>query len=110
MHTLSTSAPQETEILTVEIPCVRKQEALAILKKLGATLREEERFDTELAPPSTILRGCRHRECLTQIELAKLTGISQRHISQMENGKLPIGKERAKRFAEIFQTDYRLFL
>ena len=32
------------------------------------------------------------------------------HISEMENGIRPIGKEMAKRFAELFKTDYRKFL
>ncbi len=33
------------------------------------------------------LRGIRYREDLTQKQLADLTGIPQRHISEMENGK-----------------------
>ena len=57
-----------------------------------------------------MLRGSRHKESLTQKELAKAIGISQHHISEMENGKRSIGKEMAKRFAEFFKTDYRIFL
>jgi DNA-binding XRE family transcriptional regulator len=57
-----------------------------------------------------ILKGCRSRDGVTQKELAKALHISQHHISEMENGKRPIGKEMAKRFAEFFKTDYRVFL
>jgi len=58
----------------------------------------------------TSLVGARHKEGLTQIQLSKLTGIPQRHISEMENGKRPIGKRNAKMFAKILNTNYRLFL
>jgi DNA-binding XRE family transcriptional regulator len=56
------------------------------------------------------LYGARSREGFTQSQLAELTGIPQRHISEMENGKRVIGKERAKVLAEALHTDYRLFL
>ncbi|MFH7326116.1 helix-turn-helix domain-containing protein [Desulfurivibrio sp. C05AmB] len=56
------------------------------------------------------LRGYRYREDLTQAQLAELTGIPQRHISEMENGRRPIGKERARKLAAVLNADYRLFL
>jgi len=56
------------------------------------------------------LRGSRLKEELTQKELGDALGISQNHISEMENGKRTIGKEMAKRFAAFFKTDYRIFL
>jgi transcriptional regulator with XRE-family HTH domain len=57
------------------------------------------------------LRAYRSRENLTQKQLAELTGIPQHHISEMENGKRGIGKERARKFAEALRVpDYRLFL
>lgn len=56
------------------------------------------------------LRGSRFKEGLTQKELGDALGISQNHISEMENGKRTIGKEMAKRFAAFFKTDYRIFL
>lgn len=56
------------------------------------------------------LRGGRTKENLTQTTLSKLTGISQRHLSEMENGKRPIGKETAKKLAEVLKVDYRVFL
>jgi DNA-binding XRE family transcriptional regulator len=56
------------------------------------------------------LRGSRLKEGLTQKELGDTLGVSQNHISEMENGKRTIGKEMAKRFATFFKTDYRIFL
>ena len=58
----------------------------------------------------TSLKAYRTREGLTQKQLAELTGIPQHHISEMENGKRGIGKERAKKLAEKLNCDYRQFL
>lgn len=60
--------------------------------------------------PAIMLRGSRHKQGLTQNQLAELLDISQHHISEMENGKRSIGKEMAKRLAKVFKTDYRMFL
>ncbi len=57
------------------------------------------------------LRAYRTRENLTQKQLAALTGIPQHHISEMENGKRPIGKERARKLAEALHVgDWRVFV
>jgi DNA-binding XRE family transcriptional regulator len=56
------------------------------------------------------LRAYRSRENLTQRQLAELTGIPQRHISEMENGKRRIGKELAKRLGQALHADYHVFL
>ncbi len=58
----------------------------------------------------TALRAYRRREGFTQEQLADLTGIPRRHISEMENGLRPIGKENAKKLAQALNTDYRMFL
>ncbi len=60
--------------------------------------------------PGAILKGSRLKEDLTQVALAKKLGVPQQHISEMEGGKRPIGKEMSKRLAKIFGTDYRVFL
>jgi ribosome-binding protein aMBF1 (putative translation factor) len=59
---------------------------------------------------SLALRGSRNKEDLSQKELADAIGISQHHISEMENGKRPIGKAMAKRLSEVLKVDYRIFL
>ncbi len=56
------------------------------------------------------IRAYRHREGLTQRQLAELTGIPQRHISEMENGKRVIAKELAKRLGKALKSDYKVFL
>lgn len=60
--------------------------------------------------PAIRLRGCRRREQLTQKELAAQLGIRQHHLSEMENGKRPIGKAMAKKLAEALNTNWRSFL
>ena len=54
--------------------------------------------------------GARKRETLTQKELAHLVGVSQTHISEMEHGKRPIGKDMARRLAKALKVNYRVFL
>lgn len=60
--------------------------------------------------PQVALRAYRHREDLTQKQLAERTGIPQHHISEMENGKRTIGRERAKKLAAALHCDYRRLL
>jgi len=72
-----------------------------------------EAFKEELAEfgeAALMLRGSRHKFELTQQELADALDISQNHISEMENGKRPIGKVMALRLGKFFKTDYRKFL
>lgn len=60
--------------------------------------------------PQIAIRAYRYRENLTQKQLAQLTGIPQRHLSEMENGKRAISKEIAKTLATALNTDYQMFL
>lgn len=64
----------------------------------------------DLPLPAISLKGMRNREGWTQTELGEKLGVSQANLSKMENGKRSIGKTMAKRLAEIFKTDYKLFL
>ena len=54
--------------------------------------------------PGDILRGARHREGLTQARLAAMIGVKPSHISEMEKGKRPMGKEIAKRFGKALNS------
>ncbi len=73
--------------------------------------REAFKKDFEKYSESGVtLRGARYKKGVTQAVLSKAIGVSPHHISEMENGKRPIGKEMAKRFAKFFETDYRVFL
>jgi len=60
--------------------------------------------------PSVFLSGARYREGFTQVELAERSGIPRRHISEMENGKRPIGKLNARKLAEVLNIDPRRLL
>jgi ribosome-binding protein aMBF1 (putative translation factor) len=57
-----------------------------------------------------LLRAHRNDARLTQSELGDKLEIAQNHISEMENGKRPIGREMARKFAKFFKIDYRMFL
>lgn len=56
------------------------------------------------------LRGLRYREEMTQKQLADKLGIRQHHLSEMENGKRPIGKAMAKRIAEVLNGNWRVLI
>lgn len=96
------------------IPADRLVEAQQAMASYGAIAEEPESVPWEEVHPdfngSVALRGARKREALTQKELARLVGISQTHISEMEHGKRPIGKEMAKRLAKVLKVNYRVFL
>ncbi len=85
------------------------QEAVsAILVAEDESLPLEEVFP-DLHQGSAI-RGLRLREGLTQEHLAHLLGIKRTNLSEMENGKRPIGKNMAKRLAQVLKTNYKIFL
>lgn len=85
------------------------QEAVSAI--LGA---EDESLSLEEVFPDlhqgSAMRGLRLREGLTQEQLARLLGVKRNNLSDMENGKRPIGKNMAKRLAQVLKTDYKLFL
>ncbi len=75
----------------------------------GIPWREAFNMKDEDIPP-TYLRGARYREDLTQKELSERTGIPIRHISEMENGKRPIGKKNATKLASALNCNARSLL
>jgi ribosome-binding protein aMBF1 (putative translation factor) len=108
-----------TEIIELKFigPIVNMARAIETLKPLGF----KDTSDTipwrkaypECSEEQLIgkaLVGARYREGLTQIQLSDMTGIPQRHISEMENGKRPIGKEMAKRLGKALNINYKVFL
>ena len=92
------------------------------IKRFITSIEAEEQSESrpwrevfaELRPddaiPSAILRGSRVKDGRTQVQLSEMTGIPRRHISEMEHGKRPIGKETARRLAKALKCDYRVFL
>ncbi|MFV0339035.1 MAG: multiprotein-bridging factor 1 family protein [Parachlamydiaceae bacterium] len=57
-----------------------------------------------------VLRGMRYREGLSQVDLAKKSGVHQNEISKIENGKRTLGAKVAKKLALALNMDYRLFV
>ncbi len=109
--------PTETIELRFLGPIVNMARAVDALKPLGfvdtsdsVPWREAYPECSEAQLIGKALAGARYREGLTQIELSKATGIPQRHISEMENGKRPIGKEMAKRLGKALSISYKVFL
>lgn len=99
-------------------PASRRADVVKVLTDLGYSVQAEEDaipwrevFNVpESEMPATMLKGARYREDLTQEQLAEATGIPRRHISEMENGKRPIGKQNARKLAEVLNVDPRRFL
>ena len=98
-------------------PAARRQEAVQALKTMGfldvgdaVPLREcfPDLQDQDF--PGRCLRGARAKEGMTQRQLALKTGIPQRHISEMENGKRPIDKDMAKKLEATLNLGYHVFL
>ena len=58
----------------------------------------------------TVLWTYRDNAGLTLERLSKLSGIAKSHLSDMENGKRPIGQRTAKKLADALNVDYRMFL
>jgi DNA-binding XRE family transcriptional regulator len=107
----------DTVELYLKGPAAKRQEALAALSGLGFVdmsggIPWRAGFP-EIAGenlPGTVLAGARVKEGMSQRELSRLTGIPQRHISEMENGKRPIGKENAKKLSKALHIGYKVFL
>jgi hypothetical protein len=98
-------------------PIVNMAKAIESLKPLGfvdtsdsVPWRDAYPEYSEVQLIGKALAGARYREGLTQTELSELTGIPQRHISEMETGKRPIGKEMAKRLGKVLNISYKVFL
>ncbi len=97
-------------------PAEKKAEALSIMETLGfvdtSSIPWREAFPEvdDAALPGISLRAARRREGISQERLSEISEIPQRHISEMENGKRPIGKETAKRLAKALNTSYKVFL
>jgi len=109
----------ETAELRMIGPAKNMGKAVKALSKLGF----EDFSDSEPLPwreafpghdansePGIFLSGARGKEGVTQKWLSDKTGIPQRHISEMENNKRPIGKKNAMKFARALNIDYRVFL
>jgi len=102
-----------TDIARFVGPVKKLQELRAYAAKLGIQESDDSIPWREAFPEfqgneiGTRLSGYRHREGMSQMQLAEVTGIPQRHISEMENGKRIIGVVSAKRLAAALHCDHR---
>lgn len=121
--------PHTDEVsMTFTGPITMMEQALEVMRSLGFETEEPKTSNPEVGGsipwrevnyfkdikedelPSVFLSGARYREGLTQVELAERSGIPRRHISEMENGKRPIGKANARKLAEVLNIDPRRLL
>jgi len=98
-------------------PIKKKNKAVHLLKDLGfedttdsIPWREAFPDHDESKEPGIFLAGARAKEGLTQKKLSEITGIPQRHISEMENGKRSIGKKNAMKLSKALNIGYMVFL
>ena len=98
-------------------PPENREKAINALQSLGFADVSELIFADELfkdvkedSLPGVALLGARTKEGITQKQLAKLTGIPQSHISEMENNKRAIGKKRARVLGAALKVGYKVFL
>ena len=99
--------------LTFYGPAAEADKAKKIMAEMGFIEVQDSIPASAVLPeraPGTLLAGLRYREGLTQEKLAELSGIPRRHISEMEIDRRTIGKQRAKRLAEVLNADYRMLL
>ncbi|MFA7061588.1 MAG: helix-turn-helix transcriptional regulator [Pedobacter sp.] len=105
-----------TEVARFVGPAKKLQELRAYAATLGIQESDDSIPWREAFPEfqgneaGTTLSGYRHREGMTQMQLAEATGIPQRHISEMESGKRIIGVVNAKRLAVALHCDHRRML
>lgn len=108
--------PTDTLMLSFPVPRDRVAEVLRVMLGLGlkpardATPWREALGYGEDALPRVLLAGARYREGLTQAQLAEKTGLPRRHISEMENGKRPVGKKNARILGDALGIEPRLLL
>ena len=91
----------------------RVMRALVETQEVEGVAEEKECYTPEevFGPPSSAktLRAYRHREALTQAQLAKLVGASAQNISDMERGRRVIGKDMAQRLGAALNAPWKRF-
>ncbi len=117
MQELTSGHPIREDLVELRFvgPVEKRNHAVDMLKSLGFVDISEsvpwrECFMESDLTPGAALIGARGKENMTQRDLAKLTGIPQRHISEMENNKRSIGKDMAKKLGKALKISYRVFL
>lgn len=114
---------EEYADICVRVPISRAEDVRGAIEKIlaliepspAAVAQEQEWYRVEeVFPegirPGEVLAGVRYREGLTQTRLAAMIGVKPSHISEMEKGKRPIGKEMALRLSKALNIGHKVFL
>ena len=115
-HSIKGKKSPENLMLYISCPASNSNRIKHYLIKQGCKLIDDEQdwmnakglFAERTS--ANMLIGARGKENITQMQLSELTGIPRRHISDMENGRRPIGKQNAIKIGEALNISYRLFL
>ena len=103
-HTTYAIPKKIADKYVVEKDKVKKKNKYSSIQAMFAKL------DQKYTRAGALLKGLRMRERLSQIAFAKKINVTQANLSNMENGRRPIGKIIAKRIEKVFGTNYRYFL
>jgi HTH-type transcriptional regulator/antitoxin HigA len=63
-----------------------------------------------ISPPGDSIRDAAEERGWTQAELAQRLGYSEKHISQLINGKVPLTQDTATRLAHVIGSTVRFWL
>lgn len=110
----------KNDIVLIKGTAAELESIVDILKQKGFNFTNTDSIPSEVVvqdiykefggKAACLLAGYRLKLGLTQKKLAEMLTVSQSNISAYEQGKRPVGKDMAKRFAQIFNVDYRTFL
>ncbi len=95
------------------ISFLKQQGEVTILDDDTVLIEESDWYKniTDEMTPGIVLRTFRKMKGLSQKDLGLLAaGLSKQNISDMEKDRRTITKENARKFAEIFGTEYKRFL
>jgi DNA-binding XRE family transcriptional regulator len=106
-HHISYAIPKRVAVkYIIENEKINKREK----NNIGFIKKIFDKLDAKYTRAGALLKGLRLREGLSQVKFAKKISVTQANLSNMENGRRPIGKIIAKRIEKIFGTNYRYFL
>ncbi|MBN2000520.1 helix-turn-helix transcriptional regulator [candidate division KSB1 bacterium] len=103
-------------VLTFFGPISERDKAIKLMESIGFkdasdSMQWENSFpEFKDNSAGVVLAGARYKEGLTQRQLSDLTGIPQRHISEMENGKRTIGRKNARLLSDALKIDYKTLM
>lgn len=103
-------------VLTFSGPVSERDKAVKLMESIGFkdtsdSIQWKDAFpEFKDNSPGVVLAGARYKEGLTQRQLSDLTGIPQRHISEMENGKRAIGRKNARLLSDALKIDYKTLM